>query len=82
MLTFQELLACVFLEESLMSDRSLKVVDHEIEDWSDVILRIPSKLSQSCVLQESAPLDDMYDRLTHAPRSIIILAKYMAAAAM
>lgn len=49
-LTFQELLARILLEESFMSDRSLKIVNHEVEDRSDLFLAIPSELSQGRVL--------------------------------
>ena len=54
--TFEELLAGVLLEQRLMSHWGLEVVDHEIEDRSDVLLSIPSELSESCVLTIVSPV--------------------------
>lgn len=49
--TFQELLACIFLEQCLVGNWSLKVVNHELEDGDNLLLRIASKLGECCVLQ-------------------------------
>jgi hypothetical protein len=49
-LTFEELLACVFLEEGFMCDRTCQVVDHELEDGLDLFLIITSIVSQCRVL--------------------------------
>lgn len=51
-LTFEELLACVFLEERFMCDRTCQVVNHELEDWSDLFLIVTSIVSQCCILSE------------------------------
>ena len=48
--TLEELLACVLLEERLMSDRSCKIVNHELEDWLDLLFGVASIVSQSRVL--------------------------------
>jgi len=42
MLTLHKLLTSVFAEESIVNDRAGKVVDHELEDWLDVLLGVAS----------------------------------------
>ena len=49
-LTLEELLASVFLEQRLMSDRSVEVVDEQLKDWSDLFLVVASKLCESLIL--------------------------------
>lgn len=49
-LTFQELLTSVFLEERLVSHWSMEVVDEQVEDRLDLVLRVAGKLSESLVL--------------------------------
>ncbi len=39
-LTLQELLAGILAEEGLVDDGAVKVVDHELEDWLDLVLGI------------------------------------------
>lgn len=48
--TLEELLACVLLKERLMSDRACKIVNHELEDWLDLLFGVASIVSQSRVL--------------------------------
>lgn len=50
LLTLQELLACVFLEESLMGDWTRQVVDHELENWLDFSLIVSSVVRQRSIL--------------------------------
>lgn len=38
--TFQELLASILLEESLVNHRASKVVNHEVNDWLDFLLGV------------------------------------------
>lgn len=47
MLTLQELLASILLEESLVLNRSVQVVDHQLEDGKDLLLSITSILGKS-----------------------------------
>jgi hypothetical protein len=51
-LTFEELLACVFLEEGFMCDRACQVVNHELEDGLNLFLVVTSIVSQCRVLFE------------------------------
>ena len=51
-LTFEELLACVFLKEGFMCDRTCQVVNHELEDGLDLFLVVTSIVSQRRVLFE------------------------------
>jgi len=55
-LTFEELLACIFLEERFMCDRTCQVVNHELEDGLDLFLIVTSIVSQCRVLFELAML--------------------------
>lgn len=50
-LTFQELFAGVFLEECLMCDRTMQVVNHELEYWLDLFFGIAGEMSKRGVLQ-------------------------------
>lgn len=49
-LTLQELLASVFLEERIVGHGSMKVIDHQPEDGVDFLFRVPSIMSQGGVL--------------------------------
>jgi len=54
MLTLEELLASVLLEERLVHDRAREIIDHEQEDRLDLLLRVASVVCNSCVLEMSA----------------------------
>lgn len=49
--TFEELLAGILLEESLMSDGAAKVVNHEQEDRLNLLFRVSSVMSDSSILK-------------------------------
>jgi hypothetical protein len=49
-LTLEELLGRVFLEQCLMSDRSLEVIDEKVEDRQNLIFGIAGELGQSSIL--------------------------------
>ena len=48
--TFQEFLACIFLEESLVGNWLTKIVDHELEDWLNLFFRIAGIMCESSIL--------------------------------
>jgi hypothetical protein len=56
-LTFGKLLACILLEEGLMDDRASEIVDHELEDWLNLLLCV------SCVVGKSIILFDHVNKL-------------------
>ena len=49
-LTFEEPLACIFLEEGFMGDWASQIVDHESEDRLNFFLAVPGIMSKGCVL--------------------------------
>ena len=49
-LTLKKLLAGILLEQRLMSHRSLEVIDHEVEDRSNLFLAVTSELSKCLIL--------------------------------
>lgn len=53
LLTLEELLAGIFAEESVVSDGSRKVVDHELEHWLNVLLGVTSVDGEGGILQFS-----------------------------
>lgn len=83
MLTFEELLAGILLEQRLVRHWCLEVVDHKVKDRSDVFLTVPSELGERRVLDVVSliPITTTFE-LTHGPRSIIMRARYIAAAAV
>jgi hypothetical protein len=83
LLTLEELLACVFLEESFMGDRAGKVVDHQFEYGLDRLFGIASIVSQGWVLLSVSYLLKLgvLVKLTHSPLSRILRARYIEAAA-
>lgn len=50
MRTLEELLAGVFLKESFVSDGASQVVNHQFEDWFDLVLIITSIVAKLRVL--------------------------------
>lgn len=54
--TFEELLACVFLEESFMCNGAMKVIDHQLENGEDFLLGVPRVVSDSSVLESQKHL--------------------------
>lgn len=50
MFTFEESLACVFLEESFMSDWASQIIDHKLKDWFNFFLTVASIVSKGCIL--------------------------------
>lgn len=48
--TFEESLACVFLEESFMGDWASQIIDHELKDWFNFFLTVASIVSKGCIL--------------------------------
>ena len=49
-LTFEELLACILLEECFMCYRTMEVVEHELENWLDLFFSVAGEMSESGVL--------------------------------
>lgn len=49
-LTLEELLASVLLEERVVLDRAVEVVDHEQQNWLNLLLRVASVVGESGVL--------------------------------
>lgn len=45
--TLEKLLAGVLAEEGVVGDRSRKVVNHELEDWLDVLLSVAGVVGKS-----------------------------------
>jgi hypothetical protein len=50
-LTFQELLACIFLEECFVSNRTVEIVKHKFENGLDLLFRIIGEMGQGGVLR-------------------------------
>jgi hypothetical protein len=48
--TLEELLASVLLEESFVSNRTSKVINHKQEDWLDLSLIIAGIVTQGDIL--------------------------------
>lgn len=57
--TFEELLACVLLEEGFMCNRSVKIVDHQLKDGRYFVFSIARIMSESSVLSRSATRDNV-----------------------
>ena len=36
-----------------MLDRSAKIIDHDVEDWLDLIFRVSRIVSKGCILNQS-----------------------------
>lgn len=49
-LTFEKLLACVFLKQSLVGDWCFEIADHKIKHRQDLFLGIAGELGESRVL--------------------------------
>ena len=62
--TFEEFLACVLLKKGFMLDRSAKIIEHDIEDWLDLIFRVSRIVSKSCILNQSASSSLLLKELT------------------
>lgn len=51
-LTLEELLAGIFLEECLVTHRTMKIVNHQLENGGNILFRV------SCVVGKSRILKD------------------------
>ena len=50
MLTLQELLASILLEEGFVGDRAVQVVNHQLEDRLNLLLGVSRVVSKSSIL--------------------------------
>lgn len=81
--TSEKLLAGVFLEQRFVSDRSTEIVDHQLKDGLNILFGVASELGECGILSRLADyIKKQADRLTQAPRSRIMRARYIEAAAM
>lgn len=53
LLTFEELLACIFLEKRIMLDRLVEVVEHQHEDRLYLLFRVAGIMGKSRILLKS-----------------------------
>jgi hypothetical protein len=51
MLTLQELLASILLEEGFVGDRAVQVVNHQLEDRLNLLLGVSRVVSKSSILR-------------------------------
>lgn len=86
--TFEELLASILLEECFVDGRARQIVNHEVDNRLNLILRVACIIRNSRVLLPTllATLNVHSVKvagpsLTHSPRSSISRARYMEAAA-
>ena len=47
-----------------MLDRSAKIIDHDVEDWLDLIFRISRIVSKSCILNQLTPTSLLLKEIT------------------
>ena len=47
-----------------MLDRSAKIIDHDVEDWLDLIFRVAGIVSKSCILNQSTSSSLLLKELT------------------